>query len=83
MKSLSCFCDLDVCRHFTLATLDYFEMTNPKHALHIEGIYGLTSDSDNESLAVLKNPINIQNIEIENESKLQRLGKNHGVMAIL
>lgn len=61
MKSLRCFCDLDVCHYFALGTLDYLEMYNPKPHLHIKGVYGLNSDSDDEPLAVLQSNLSTEN----------------------
>lgn len=48
LKSLSCFCDSELCLHFQLGTLDY-PQTHAKSRLNIDHIYG-ASDSDNESL---------------------------------
>lgn len=48
MKSLSCFCDSELCRHFQLGTLDY-PQTHPKFRLRVDDIYG-ASDSEDEPL---------------------------------
>ncbi|KAK9877993.1 hypothetical protein WA026_020207 [Henosepilachna vigintioctopunctata] len=48
LKSLSCFCDSELCRHFQLGTLDY-PQTHAKFRLHVDDIYG-ASDSDDEPL---------------------------------
>lgn len=46
MKSLSCFCDSELCRHFHLGTLDY-RQTQPR--LCVDDIYG-ASDLEDEPL---------------------------------
>lgn len=54
MKSFSCFCDLHICRHFALGTLEYLKTIDQKPRLHIEDVYGSKSDSDDEPLNVLQ-----------------------------
>lgn len=49
MKSLSCFCDLEVCNHFVLGTLDFPSM-NTKSRLNVDNVYGPESESDEEPL---------------------------------
>jgi hypothetical protein len=48
LKSLSCFCDSELCRHFQLGTLDY-PQSHPKSRLRVDDIYG-ASDSEDEPL---------------------------------
>ncbi|CAB3228673.1 unnamed protein product [Arctia plantaginis] len=45
LKSLSCFCDSELCRHFQLGTLDY-PQTHRKFPLRVDDIYEASNSED-------------------------------------
>lgn len=71
MKSLSCFCDLDLCNHFVIGTSEYSD-ANHISRLRVEDVYGSDSHSDDEPLSSLasrqdlekcrENPLNSETI---------------------
>ncbi|KAF5291290.1 hypothetical protein FQA39_LY03441 [Lamprigera yunnana] len=57
MKSLSCFCN-----HFVMGTLDYASISQ-KPLLHVESVYGLETESNDEPLASLMSQKNMKQLQ--------------------